>query len=48
MKATHPAPIATRLRTMAPYLLAAVLLPGGLIGAPLVWLYRHCHKDDPK
>jgi len=33
---------------MGPYLLAAVLLPGGLIGAPLVWLYRRCHKENPK
>ena len=48
MNVNHREPIATRLRAMGPYLLAAVLLPGGLIGAPLVWLYRRCHKEEPK
>lgn len=33
--------IATNLRTLGPYLLVELILPGGSLVALLLWLYNH-------
>jgi hypothetical protein len=39
---------ATRAREWGPYVLAALLLPGGLIVALAMWIYQHTHKGVEK
>ena len=46
MKATTmntpiPSQFAARMREWGPYLLAVLLLPGGLIAALVLWLHQH-------
>lgn len=48
MKSPHFANLATRVREWGPYLLAALLLPGGLIVALGMWFYQRTHKEVVK
>lgn len=48
MNFLHSIPFATRAREWGPYLLAAILLPGGLIVALAMWIYQRTHKGDGK
>lgn len=53
MKATtmhlpQPSQLAIRAREWGPYALAALLLPGGLIVALVLWASQHFHKGDVK
>lgn len=48
MNSPHHGRFATRVREWGPYLLAALLLPGGLIVALGLWIYQHAHKGAGK
>jgi hypothetical protein len=39
------AAIVVKFKELAPYLAMALLLPGGLVMAPLLWLYRRASRQ---